>query len=348
MFHKLEVILTIVLCIIGLLFLIDTLIKLVRLIKGNNERVLIWHGKVSVYFKIAKVLLLPSQALLLPGVIYYLFIVFLGSSTVRDFARYLFIITFSLWTFMAIYLCFSISEKLYKGSKIRQALFGLFVIMFATISSYLFSVLIKTSSFPPEKECVVLELPFNGVWIAGHAGATSMTNSHLKNRYAIDFLKLGSDNRFYKKKEDLVSDFYSYNEPIYSPANAKVTQVVDSLESDLMFQPDTVNIGGNYVILDIGDEKYVYLGHLKKLSIAIKTGDSVSVGTYIGSVGNSGNSSLPHLHMHVQNKPTSDPNNRITYPFRFTKIQRMRIAFWRTLYSSYLLRNDRVMKKDIK
>jgi hypothetical protein len=344
MYHKFEIILTIVLCIIGLLFLINTLIWLIRLIKKNNGRVPIWYGEVSAYFKIIKILLVLSLILILPGSVYYLFIVFLGSSTVRDFARYFFIISFTLWTFMAIYLCFSISEKLYKGSKIRKALFGIFVIPVAAISCYLFSVLLKTSSFPHEKECVVFDLPFNGVWIAGHAGATHETNSHLKNRYAIDFLKLGTDNRFYKEKEDLVGDFYSFNEPIYSPANAIVTQVVDSLESDLMFQPDTINIGGNYVILDIGDEKYVYLGHLKKLSISVKKGDSILAGTYIGSVGNSGNSSLPHLHIHVQNKPTSDPNNRITYPFRFRRIQRMRIVFWRPLDNAYLLRNDRVKK----
>ena len=245
---------------------------------------------------------------------------------------------------MEIYSCFSISAKLNKGRFIRKISFGFLVILSVAISCYFFSVFLKTYPFPPVKECVVLELPFNGVWMAGHAGASSETNSHLKNRYAIDFLKLGSDNRFYTENEESVKDFYSYNEPVFSPVDAIVTQVVDSLESDLMFQPDTVNIGGNYVILDIGDEKYVYFGHLKKASIAVKTGDSIAAGTYIGSVGNSGNSSLPHLHMHVQNKPTSDSNNRITYPFRFRNIQRMRIAFWKTPKNAYLLRNDRVKK----
>jgi hypothetical protein len=245
---------------------------------------------------------------------------------------------------MEIYFCFSISEKFNKGGVKHKTIFGLLLILSSSISIYLFSVLIKTYPFPPEEECVVLELPFNGIWIAGHAGASLQTNSHFRNKYAIDFLKLGSDNRFYKEKEDSVTDFYSYNEPVFSPANAIVTQVVDSVESDLMFQLDTINAGGNFIILDIGNGKYVFFGHLKKASIAVKTGDTISMGTYIGRVGNSGNSTVPHLHMHVQNKSISDQEDKITYPFRFRNIQRMRIAFWQIPGNAYLLRNDRIKK----
>jgi hypothetical protein len=281
---------------------------------------------------------------LLPGVIYYLFVVFLGSSTVRDFARYFFILSFVLWIIMEIYFCFSFSEKLKKGGFKRKIIYGLLLILSSSISIYLFSVLVKSYPFPPEEECVVLELPFNGIWIAGHAGASLQTNFHFTNKYAIDFLKLGSDNRFYKEKENSVTDFYSYNEPVFSPANAIITQVVDSVESDLMFQLDTVNAGGNFVILDIGNEKYVFFGHLKKASIAVRTGDTISMGTYIGRVGNSGKSTVPHLHMHVQNKSFIDQEDKINYPFRFSNIQRMRIAFWRTPENAYLLRNDRIKK----
>ncbi|MFH0759867.1 MAG: M23 family metallopeptidase [Bacteroidota bacterium] len=245
---------------------------------------------------------------------------------------------------MEIYLCFSVSEKLNKGGLFRKILFALPVVLSIALTCYLFPVLLKTYPFPPKEECVVLELPFNGIWLAGHAGASYDTNPHLKNRYAIDFLKLGPDNLFFKKKEESVTDFYSYNESIYSPADATVSQVIDSLESDLMGEPDTVNIGGNFVILNIGNGKYVYFGHFKKASISVKAGDRISAGTFIGSVGNSGNTTLPHLHMHVQNKPISDPENRITFPFRFREIQRMRIAFWRRVENGYLLRNDRVMK----
>jgi len=344
MYNKFEIILTIAFSIISLLLLLIILFRLYKNIYKRKGRIPLWHNEVSVYFKVTKILLVISLIFLLPGVIYYLFVVFLGSSTVRDFARYFFILSFILWVFLEIYFCFSISEKFNKGGFKRKIFIGLLFILSSSISIYLFSVLIKTYPFPPEEECVVLELPFNGIWIAGHAGASLQTNPHYVNKYAIDFLKLGSDNRFYKEKEDSVTDFYSYNEPVLSPANAIVTQIVDSIESDLMFHPDTINAGGNFIILDVGNEKYVFLGHLKKESIAVKTSDTISLGTYIGRLGNSGNSSVPHLHMHVQNKPILDQKDKITYPFRFNNLQRMRIAFWRTPKNAYLLRNDRIKK----
>ena len=344
MFNKMETILTIALSIISLLLIISSSLRLFKLIVRKKRRISIWHNEVVVQLKVMKIVYALSLIFVIPCIIYYLFVVFLGFSVVRDFARYLFLFAFGLWALLEFYFCFSISEKFKKGGFVRKIMFGLPAIIAIGLTCYLFPVLLKTYPFPPEEECVVLELPFNGVWLAGHAGASIATNPHSKNRYAIDFLKLGQDNRFYKEKEDSVIDFYSYNEPIFSPADAIVTQVVDSLESDKMSEPDTVNIGGNLVILNIGNGKYVSFGHFKKTTIAVKPGDCVTAGTYIGSVGNSGNSSIPHLHMHVQNKPSSDPENRITFPFRFKKIQRMRIAFWKSVENGYLLRNDRIKK----
>lgn len=344
MFNKMEMILTIALCIISILLILSISLRLFNLINRKKRRIPIWRNEVSVQIKITKIVYVLSLILVFPCIIYYLYVVFLGFSVVRDYARYLFLFSFGLWTVFEIYRCFSISEKLNKGGSFRKIMFGLPAIIALALSCYLFPVFLKTYPFPPEEECVVLELPFNGTWLAGHAGGSLATNPHSKNRFAIDFLKLGPDNRFYKEKEELVTDFYSYNEPVFSPADAIVSQVVDSLESDLMSEPDTVNIGGNFVILNIGDGKYVYFGHFKKATIALKAGDCVTVGTYIGSVGNSGNSSFPHLHMHVQNIPSSDPENRITFPFRFKEIQRMRIAFWKRVEYGYLLRNDRVKK----
>lgn len=38
----------------------------------------------------------------------------------------------------------------------------------------------------------------------------------------------------YKVKEEDVTDFYSYNEPIYAPLDGWITQVVDVMQSDLL------------------------------------------------------------------------------------------------------------------
>jgi len=45
------------------------------------------------------------------------------------------------------------------------------------------------------------------------------------------------------------------------------------------------------------------MAHLKFDSVMVKVGDEVKAGQKIGLCGNSGNSSEPHLHYHLQNTP---------------------------------------------
>lgn len=51
---------------------------------------------------------------------------------------------------------------------------------------------------------------------------------------------------------------------------------------------------GNYVIIDHGDGKSTVYGHMS--TVGVKVGQSVEVGEEIGKVGNSGQSTGPHLH----------------------------------------------------
>ncbi len=41
------------------------------------------------------------------------------------------------------------------------------------------------------------------------------------------------------------------------------------------------------------------IAHIQKGSLKVKEGDQVKAGDLLGSVGNSGNSSEPHIHFHV-------------------------------------------------
>jgi len=43
------------------------------------------------------------------------------------------------------------------------------------------------------------------------------------------------------------------------------------------------------------------LAHFKQHSVQVKEGDIVKQGQLLGYCGNSGNSSEPHLHVHIQN-----------------------------------------------
>ena len=60
---------------------------------------------------------------------------------------------------------------------------------------------------------------------------------------------------------------------------------------------------GNSVILDLGDGVYAVFAHMRRGSVRVRKGDRVRVGDVLGEVGNSGNSSEPHLHFHLMDRP---------------------------------------------
>jgi len=342
MFKQAEIILTPVFLVISTLFLIIIIFRIRNIYFKKNARVPIFKKEVGILNKVGKLTMVISLFFMATGIIYFIFIVILPSAVIRVYAKTFFCIIFSAWSLLEIFLSFSISEKLLNGSKLRKMLFLFTILLSMAIASYLFPFIPKSLPFPTEDECVIIELPVKGLWLAGHAGASMITNPHTSNLYAIDFMKLGIDGRLHKGSEKVVTDFYSYNEPVYAPSDGHITQIVDSLESDLMGKPDTKYLGGNYIIINIGTEKYVYFGHLIKGSITVGECQSVKAGNLLGYVGNSGNSFIPHLHMHVQNKPTSDPEGRITFPFRFKKIYRKRLIFWKEITNGALIRNDRI------
>jgi len=58
---------------------------------------------------------------------------------------------------------------------------------------------------------------------------------------------------------------------------------------------------GNHVVLKVPQTRtFLVIGHMRKGSVTVKRGDSVSEGQVIGRCGNSGNTSEPHIHIHHQ------------------------------------------------
>jgi len=307
----------------------------------KKSRICIWKKESGIPYRIAGLLKTLSLPLMASGIIYFLFIILPFTAVLYVWVKTLFIVIFSLWILLEIFMSLSIPERLPGASVFRRILHFSTVLICLAGAVFLFPKIIQSYPFPKTSECVVLDLPVRGEWLAGHAGATTLTNNHYKNRYAIDCLKIGPDGRFFKDAEEEVTDFYSYGEPVYAPADGKVTEVMDGLTSDVWGEPDKENLGGNYVILDIGNGKYFYTAHLMKDKITVEKGQIIQAGDILGYIGNSGNTFFPHLHIHVQNKPTADPEGRTTYPFRFKTMHRKRLIFWRKISNAALIRNDR-------
>jgi murein DD-endopeptidase MepM/ murein hydrolase activator NlpD len=77
---------------------------------------------------------------------------------------------------------------------------------------------------------------------------------------------------------------------------------------------------GNAVFIQHRENEVSVLAHLKLDSVKVKVGDKVARGQLIGLCGNSGNSSEPHLHYHLQNTPIIQDGTGIKCLFEKVKI----------------------------
>jgi murein DD-endopeptidase MepM/ murein hydrolase activator NlpD len=60
---------------------------------------------------------------------------------------------------------------------------------------------------------------------------------------------------------------------------------------------------GNHVILDFGQGEFGLFAHLRRDSVQVSAGQQVKAGDLLGACGNSGNTTEPHLHFHLQDGP---------------------------------------------
>ncbi len=81
--------------------------------------------------------------------------------------------------------------------------------------------------------------------------------------------------------------------PIYAALDGRVIDSHDG-EDDMSIQ--ATDKPANYVVIDHGDGYTALYWHLKRGSVAVRTGQTVAMGTQIGLTGSSGYSTGPHLH----------------------------------------------------
>lgn len=162
---------------------------------------------------------------------------------------------------------------------------------------------------------------YDASWPRGHrrtlyavAGAV-----HIPGRFAVDWIKVDSAGRYTTGDATMATHWMGYGEDVLAGADATVAAAVDGMP-----EPDRVDPGkpthvslqdaaGNYVSLDLGHGQYVFYEHLQTGSIAVKAGQKVRRGDVIGRLGYSGETTGPHLHMHVADR--NDPLNAEGLPF---------------------------------
>lgn len=153
-----------------------------------------------------------------------------------------------------------------------------------------------------------LRLPFaappEGRWYVGWGGRDVIHNYHAAaadQRFAYD-LYVAADGRPFRTDGKTAQDYYCFGQPILAPAAGIVAAALDGLPDNPPGQMDPANPVGNHVVIDHGGE-FSFLAHLQQGSVSVRPGDPVSAGQPIGLCGNSGNTTMPHLHYHLQTTP---------------------------------------------
>lgn len=158
-----------------------------------------------------------------------------------------------------------------------------------------------------------LHFPLAGTWwtIQGADWTDQHKTEPFSQPFALDFVKLGSDNRFFRGDGRALADHYSWDQPVYATAGGKVAYVGYDMPDMLpgavpdprMYRDDVRRILGNAVAISHANGEFSYFAHLQQASIPVQVGDMIRRGTLIGRVGNSGNSPGPHLHFHLMDGP---------------------------------------------
>jgi hypothetical protein len=123
--------------------------------------------------------------------------------------------------------------------------------------------------------------PARVIW----GGSTMWSNGHhlsRTQRYALDLEALGT------------------NDHVLAPVAGTVIHAVDGEADDL--EPGHIRRSlhpfGNHVVIGCG-ERHIVVAHLRCGTVAVRAGETLAAGALLGTIGNSGRSAAPHVHLHA-------------------------------------------------
>ncbi len=195
----------------------------------------------------------------------------------------------------------------------------------------------------PAVPTVDISAPFpSGTYLVANGGSTTAVNNHLQTldptvpRFsdfrgqsrALDIFRISSLGFHVEgwRPED-PGRYLTFAAPLTAPCDGTVARVVDGVPDNRVPRMNREQMAGNYVAIDCGGF-YLILAHLRLGSVRVREGQQVAIGDALGQMGNSGNSSEPHLHIHAQ-RDLPDGSPLSGEPLALT------------IDSRFLVRNDR-------
>lgn len=213
---------------------------------------------------------------------------------------------------------------------------------------------------------VYVNFPLAGEWVAVTTPAERVP-SHgtdwLGQRYAYDFIRANANgNRastapVWKQLFSFVpaSTFLAWDQPVHAafdgtvvaradgwPDRLRVNALLQAVRSQLFVKlpkdDDYRPLAGNYLVVR-GEFGFALYAHLRQGSVAPQEGDVVRTGEVLGRVGNSGNSTMPHLHFHLMDRADAPKANGVLCGFR--NYERRTPAGWQAVPQGVPARGER-------
>src|SRR5580704_229720 len=183
----------------------------------------------------------------------------------------------------------------------------------------------------------VISSPLQGEnWVAGngpsntsaHRRAFIPLNGHayISQRFAIDWVQMNADGKTFQGDSTDNKNYRAYGAEIDAVSDGVVTETKDGIPQNIPNQPPIVpitldTVGGNHVIMEIGPGVFAFYAHMQPGSVRVKVGDKVRRGQVLGLLGNSGNSTEPHLHFHLCNANSPLGSEGLPYAFAAYELQ---------------------------
>ncbi|HBW23764.1 MAG: hypothetical protein A2X28_08435 [Elusimicrobia bacterium GWA2_56_46] len=177
-------------------------------------------------------------------------------------------------------------------------------------------------------------LPLKGAvaCLCGPAEGLSHHRSLTSQEFAFDFVPLSDDFKMlFKSGSSKNKNFHAFNKKVIAPAAGTIVFARDGIVENDQFGvcPPTTRekiakhgflhaISGNIVIIDHGRNEYSFMAHLSNGSVRVVEGQKVAQGHVVGLLGNTGNSTAPHLHYHLMDGP--DFLTARSLPIQFSNI----------------------------
>ena len=171
-------------------------------------------------------------------------------------------------------------------------------------------------------------LPVNGTWFVYASHDTYHLTEDGYGDFAWDLIQLGQDGLAYQGAGTANSDYWAYGAEVRAVRSGTIAEVVRSMPENSPGQLGAQ--GANLVGVAVGGGYHHYYLHLRGDTMPpdLEVGNWIEVGTLLGTIGNSGYSLAPHLHLVALYIPDSNcdlhglPLRAWSIPAVFDQIER--------------------------